>query len=239
MTIGKSLFFCVCRYNSNLCNHSAYLTTGRFDDRFTAKPPYHPHQSQCQEADQVLAANDCYPSDEKKMAFCVIVTCRRALEHEIDWNSYSTRQKILTRIGIFGLAVSVWAVSVWAFSVWPIRSGRFGHGTFRSDCEILQKSYFNAKTSRLIQSALPPSSYCRLPKVEAFNSKLTPFTIRNSGKRCRQGILLGTKFLVVLRSNWTSGVSGLARVFDNDLWYCKMQAWLLCIFVAPHISLII
>jgi len=35
---------------------------------------------------------------------------------------------------------------------------RFGHATFRSDYEILQKSYFNAKLSGLIQSALPPSS---------------------------------------------------------------------------------
>jgi len=56
----------------------------------------------------------------------------------------------------------------------------------------------------------------RLPKVEAFHSKRTPFTIRNSGKRCRQGILLGIKFLVV-QSNWISGVSGLVGVFDYDL----------------------
>jgi len=39
---------------------------------------------------------------------------------------------------------------------------------------------------------------------------------RNSGKRCRQGILLGIKFLVV-QSNCISGVWGLARVFDWDL----------------------
>jgi len=98
----------------------------------------------------------------------------------------------------------------------PFRSGRFGHGTFRSDYEILQKSYSIALLSRLIQSALPPSSYCRLPKVKAFHSKRVPFTIRNSGKRCRQGILLGIKFLVVER-NWISGVSGLSRVFHYDL----------------------
>jgi len=61
-----------------------------------------------------------------------------------------------------------------------------------------------------------PTSYCRLPKVEAFHAKRTPFTIRNSGKRCVQGILLGVKFLVV-QSNWISGVSGLAGVFDYDL----------------------
>jgi len=65
----------------------------------------------------------------------------------------------------------------------------------------LQKSYINAKSSRLIQSALPPSSYCRLPPVEAFYSKRTPFTIRSSGKRCRQGIFFGIKFLVVMQSN--------------------------------------
>jgi len=108
-----------------------------------------------------------------------------------------------------------------ADSVWPIRSGRFGlglfalscfglsrfglsrfdHGTNWSDYETLQKSYINAKTSRLIQSALPPSSYCRLPTVEAFNSKRTAFTIRKSDKRCRQGMLLGIKFLVVVQSN--------------------------------------
>jgi len=87
------------------------------------------------------------------------------------------------------------------FSVWPIRSGRFGHGTFRSDYEILQKSYINAKSSRLIQSALRPSSYCRLPMVETFHSKRTPITIRNGGKRCWHGILLGIKFLVVVQSN--------------------------------------
>jgi len=73
--------------------------------------------------------------------------------------------------------------SVWPFRSEPFRSGRFGlsrfdHGTFRSDYEILQKLYVNAKSSSLIQSALPPSSYCRLPKVEAFHSKRT--------KRCRQ-----------------------------------------------------
>jgi len=128
------------------------------------------------------------------------------------------------------------------------RSGRFGlsrfgltplrRGIFRSDYEIFQKSYINAKSSRLIQSALPPSSYCRLPTVEAFYSKRTPFTVRNSSKRCLQGILLGIKFLVVVQSNWISGVSGVARVFDYDLWYCKIQAWLFGIFVAPHISLI-
>jgi len=96
------------------------------------------------------------------------------------------------------------------------RSGRFVHGTFRSVYEILQKSYINANSSRLIQSALPPSSYSKLPKVEAFHSKRTPFTIRNSGKRCRQGILLGIKFLVVVQSNGISGVSGSARVVDYD-----------------------
>jgi len=83
----------------------------------------------------------------------------------------------------------------------PIRSGRFGHGTFRSDYETLQKSYINAKSSHLIQSTLLPSSYCRSPKVEALHSKRAPFTIRNSGKRWRQGILLGIKFLVVVQSN--------------------------------------
>jgi len=45
--------------------------------------------------------------------------------------------------------------------VWPFRSGY----------EILQKSYIIAKSSRLIQSALPPSSYCRFPEVKAFHSK--------------------------------------------------------------------
>jgi len=67
----------------------------------------------------------------------------------------------------------------------------------------------------LIQSALPPSPYYKLPKVEEVNSKRTSFTIRNSGKRCRQGILLGIKFLVVVQSNWISGVSGLASL-END-----------------------
>ena len=45
----------------------------------------------------------------------------------------------------------------------------------------------------------------------------TPFTILNSGKRYRHGILLVMKFLVVVQSNWISSVSGLARVFDYDL----------------------
>jgi len=44
------------------------------------------------------------------------------------------------RSGRFGLSVSVWAVTVWS-----IRSGRFGLETIRSDNEILQKSYINAK----------------------------------------------------------------------------------------------
>jgi len=105
------------------------------------------------------------------------------------------------RPGRFGLAHSIWPIRSGRFgladSVWPIRSGRFGHGTFRSDYEFLQKSYSDAKASRLIQSALPPSSYCRLPNVGAFNSKRTLFTMRSSGKHCRQGILLGIKFLVV------------------------------------------
>jgi len=79
------------------------------------------------------------------------------------------------------------------------------------------KSYINAKSSRLLQSAFPPSSYCSLPKVEAFHSKHAPFTICNGGKHYRQGILLGTKFLAVVQSNRNSGVSGLARVFDYDL----------------------
>jgi len=92
--------------------------------------------------------------------------------------SISVRTRSYSGTGLFGLS-------------------HFGHGTFRSDYEILQKSYSIAMLSRLIQSALPPSSYCRLPKVEAFHSKCTPFTIRYSGKRCRQGILLGIKFLVV------------------------------------------
>ena len=122
-------------------------------------------------------------------------------------------------------AVFVWAVSVWVVSVWPFRSGLFDHGTLRSDYEILQKSDINAKWSRLIQSALPASSCCRLPiKVEGFHSKRAPFTIPNSGKRCRQGIVLGIKFVVVVQSNWISSVSGLAWVFDYDLQYCKMQA---------------
>ena len=115
---------------------------------------------------------------------------------------------ILPGTGLFGL--SRFGL---ADLVWPIRSGRFGHGTFWSDYEILQKSYINAKTSRLIESALPPSSYCRLPKVEAFHSKRTPFTIRNGGKRCRQGSLLGIKFLAVVQSSWISGVSGLASLW--------------------------
>jgi len=52
--------------------------------------------------------------------------------------------------------VRCWKVS--AVRNRTFRSGRFRHGTFRSDYEILQKSYINAKSSRLIQSALPPSS---------------------------------------------------------------------------------
>ena len=104
------------------------------------------------------------------------------------------------RSGRFGLADSVCPFRSEPFRSKLFRYGRFGRGTFRSDREILQKSYINAKTSRLIQSALPPSSYCRLPlKVEAFHSKRTPFTIRNSGKRYGEGILLGIKFLVVVR----------------------------------------
>jgi len=51
------------------------------------------------------------------------------------------------------------------------RSGRFGYGTFRSDYEILQKSYINAMSSRLIQSALPSSSYCRLNKSRGVTLK--------------------------------------------------------------------
>jgi len=66
---------------------------------------------------------------------------------------------------LFGLAVSVWAIRSRDISV---------------DYETLQKSYINGKTSSLIESALPPSSYWRLPKFEAFHSKRTPFTIRNS-----------------------------------------------------------
>jgi len=31
---------------------------------------------------------------------------------------------------LFGLAVLVWTISVWAVLFWPIRSDRFGHGTF-------------------------------------------------------------------------------------------------------------
>jgi len=88
-----------------------------------------------------------------------------------------------------------------AVSVWSIRSGGFGHGTFRSDYEILQKSYINAKSTRLIQSELTPSCYYRLPNVEAFHSKRSPFAIRNSGKRCGQGILFGIKFFVIVQSN--------------------------------------
>ena len=68
-----------------------------------------------------------------------------------------------------------------------------------------------------MQSVLPPPFYCRLPNVEAFHSKRTPFTIRNSGKSGRQGILLRIKFFVVVQSNWINGASGLARVFDYDL----------------------
>jgi len=98
------------------------------------------------------------------------------------------------RSGRVNLADSVWPFRSEPFRSEPFRPGRFGHGTFRSDHEILQKSYINAKTSRLIPSALPLSSYCRLPKVETFHSKRAPFTIRNSGKRCRQGISLGIKF---------------------------------------------
>ena len=53
--------------------------------------------------------------------------------------------------------------------------------------------------------------------VETFHSKRTPITIRNGGKRCWHGILLGIKFLVVVQSNWIDGVSGLARVFHSDI----------------------
>ena len=95
-----------------------------------------------------------------------------------------------------------------AVSVWSIRSSGFGHVSFRSDYEIMPKSYINAKSKRLIQSKLTPSYYYRLPNVEAFHSKRTPFTFRNSGKRLRQGILFGIKFFVVMQSNWISGVSG-------------------------------
>jgi len=35
-----------------------------------------------------------------------------------------------------------------------------------------------------------PSSYCRLPTVEAFYSKRAPFTVCNTGKCCPQGILI-------------------------------------------------
>jgi len=58
------------------------------------------------------------------------------------------------RSGRFCLADSVWpirsgrfgsAIWVWAVSVWPIRSDRFGLEIFRSDYEILQKFYINAK----------------------------------------------------------------------------------------------
>ena len=62
-----------------------------------------------------------------------------------------------------------------------------------------------------------PSSHYTLPKVEAFHSKRTPFTIRNSRKRCRQCILLAMKFLAVVQSNWINGGSSLARVFEYDL----------------------
>ena len=55
----------------------------------------------------------------------------------------------------------------------------------------------------------------------------------NSGMCGREGILLGIKFLVVVQSNWIS-----SEVFDYDLSYCRMQAWLLCIFVPPPTSLI-
>ena len=44
-----------------------------------------------------------------------------------------------------------------------------------------------------------------------YHSKGARFTIRNSGKRSRQGILLGIKFFVVVQSNWISGDSGLAE----------------------------
>jgi len=64
-----------------------------------------------------------------------------------DTNSKVTPLVVAMGTRLFGLAVSVWAVSVWAVLVWAIsvweRFGlaRFGLGTFRSDYEILQKSY--------------------------------------------------------------------------------------------------
>jgi len=47
---------------------------------------------------------------------------------------------------LFGLTISVWPFRSEPFRSGPIRSGqirsgRFSHGTFRSDYEILQKSY--------------------------------------------------------------------------------------------------
>jgi len=43
---------------------------------------------------------------------------------------------------LFRQAVSVWDVSVWGhFGLGRFGLGRFGLGTYRSDYEILQKSY--------------------------------------------------------------------------------------------------
>ena len=92
------------------------------------------------------------------LIICVnVVSCRVTLSSL--WNIFLSKY---TGTGIFGLAVSVW----------PVRSGLFGHGTFRSDYETLQKFYINAKSSRLIQSALP--HHHRLPKVEASTQSVLP-----------------------------------------------------------------
>jgi len=94
---------------------------------------------------------------------------------------------------LFGLAVSVW----------PIRSGRFGlavsvtghFGQTMKSCRnltLMQRRpvWFKAYSLHHIVS-------CERMR----HSTQTPFTIHNSGKRCRQGNLLGIKFLVFLQSN--------------------------------------
>jgi len=62
-------------------------------------------------------------------------------------NIYFTVSAKLTPVLKRVCDLSVWAIrsgdiSVWAISVWGhFGLGRFGHRTFRSDYEILQKSY--------------------------------------------------------------------------------------------------
>ena len=89
----------------------------------------------------------CTHKHAKLHHFCKKLCCITLFGNIVQQHQCGKQAVARCGAGLFGLAVSIW----------PIRSDRFGHGTFRSDYEILQKSYIYANSSRLIQSVLPPS----------------------------------------------------------------------------------